>query len=111
MENAAVLEQDGSLKQWSWYLRTYQQYKSIFFILLELQRQPRLPEEDMIASALDHIFGRGFDLSLWQRSREVLQLMRDRLANMLDNNISQDRDTAALPEPSAMPSNPTLWRG
>lgn len=106
-----MLEQEASLKQWSWYFRTYQQYKSIFFILLELQRQPRLPDEDKVTSALDHIFGKDFDLSLWQRSREVLQLMRDRLAKMLDTSISRAQDTAALAAPATMLSTPTLWQG
>ena len=109
-ENAALLEQDNLLAPWVWYAETYQQYKSVFFLLIELQRNAEPQEEDKANSALDYIFGSGSDITLWQCSREMLQLLRDRLTELIytGSNLGQDRPVPS--RPSTLKVSPFLWQ-
>ncbi|KAL8865503.1 MAG: hypothetical protein Q9174_006851, partial [Haloplaca sp. 1 TL-2023] len=75
MEAGATLETATDLIPWAWYAPTYQQYHSIFFVLVMLYMDPDMPDAARASAMIDHVFGTCYGITKQQRCGDIIRML------------------------------------
>ncbi|KAF2813611.1 uncharacterized protein BDZ99DRAFT_557535 [Mytilinidion resinicola] len=83
IESGALLETDPDLAPWAWYAGAYQQYHSLFSLLMDLYQDPNMADRERILAMADHVFGSSEAMSSHDRCGMVIRTIRDKLEVLL----------------------------
>ena len=70
-----MIETAPEFAHWAWFTGTFQQYDATIFMLMEVYRNPGIPQAHRINVVLDHVYGNALGLTSEQRNRNTLQLL------------------------------------
>lgn len=78
-ESGAAIENTPTLHPFAWYASAYQQYHSVFLLLVEMYRDPSLKDSSRIQKVIDDTFGPCYGMDLAQRCGELLWRIKEGL--------------------------------